>query len=360
MRIAIAVLAAVPTLAVAKPLPQDMKAIVKGRKALIESRGVTVPVADRDFALRGDDVKKIELSDDGKSVVVTYKPCMGDDETLSMPLASVAARIENSLGMLVHVKKKYDEAIAHFTLAASMDPDTALFATNLLSAQSMAGKLDEADRAIDTYGPKNPAWLAWRLAVDPELKNIKARPKALAATKGAKRGHARAKQLFDVVAYSPLGGGLAATAVYESGDMLAQHSFVVTSVATGRELLRLPFDEACVEAPDAPPDMKCDKKALAANARNAKQIDELLATLGFEPAGKWQEAGETTKSPDGTIVVELKDKLRVTRGKASRDYEPVMWYRVAFVPNGMAMYVKHGNTCGGTGLPHTLETVAAP
>src|SRR5258708_25492595 len=160
MRLAImlAVVAAAP--AAAKPLPKEMKSVIKNNAPYLEWRGVTVPVGDRDWKLRDDKLKKVELSDDGKSIVVTFVPCMSDDDdTLVVPLARIEAHVENNLGMQVHVKKKYDDAIAHFAIAAARDPETPVFATNLLSAQSMAKRLDDADKTIDTYGVKNLAWL---------------------------------------------------------------------------------------------------------------------------------------------------------------------------------------------------------
>jgi len=348
MRLAITlaavVVAAAP--AAAKPLPKEIKSVIKNDAPFIEWRGVTVPLGDRDWKTLNDKVKKVELSDDGTSIVVTFMPCMLDDEdTLVVPLARIEAHVENNLGMQVHVKKKYDDAIAHFAIAAARDPETPVFATNLLSAQSMANKLDDADKTIDAYGAKNPAWFAWRLAVDPELANVKARPRALAIATAKKRGRAKLVDLNEEVVYSPLAGGLVGATIYDGGGMIAAASFAISDLATGRQLLRLPLSEACTEGAESP--FPCDKKALAANARNAKIVAELIAALGFDRVGaKWIDFSEASE----------KHAAKLAKAKIDANEPP---YKVAFVPGGVALYVRHGNNCMGEGLPHTLGAAAA-
>jgi hypothetical protein len=66
----------------------------------------------------------------------------------------VEARFENVVGMKLLTKKQYANAIVHFALAAQKDPESPVFATNLLSAQSLAGKLDDGDRTITR-------WIYW-------------------------------------------------------------------------------------------------------------------------------------------------------------------------------------------------------
>src|SRR5262249_49151831 len=84
------------------------------------------------------------------------------------------------------------------------DPSRPVYATNLLSAQSLAGKLDDADRTIAAYAPAHPAWFGWRLLVDPELKSVAGRPGARALV-AAKAGALRFGKLGDDIAVSRLG-----------------------------------------------------------------------------------------------------------------------------------------------------------
>jgi hypothetical protein len=196
--------------AAAKPLPKGWKSVIDG-VPMIEVSGAKIPVAPyQSFVWQTP--KEVVLSDDGKKLVVRYESCMmspsGEISELEVPIEKVEARLENVLGMTVHVKKKYDDAIKHFTAALAKDFEP-VYATNLLSAQSLANKLDDAEKTIETYGRKAPGWFAWRFAVDPELKKIKAHTKSPLAT-APKHGKVTTKQLvpaqFDtVIAYSPSG-----------------------------------------------------------------------------------------------------------------------------------------------------------
>ena len=158
--LASAVLAILAAAAAAKPLPAGMKVVVVKNRPMVTQGGFTVPLFDGEEEGVGD-TAKASLSDDGKTLHVIWDRCgTGDDGSggYEVPFAHVTARLENYAGMAAHLKKKYADAIAHFTTAVNDNPDEPMFATNLLSAQSMAGKLDDADQTLATYGPKNPAW----------------------------------------------------------------------------------------------------------------------------------------------------------------------------------------------------------
>src|SRR5215467_3840459 len=149
----------------AKPLPPGLKVTLTKKAVVVSRDGVSVPLMPGEFGK----LVSAELSADGKSIVVKAKCADEDDPPDEIALATVEAQLDNMVGMSFHNKKSYDEAIKRFTIAAQKDPATAMYATNLLSAQSMSGKLDDADKTIATLGKRNPAWFAWRLAVDPEL-----------------------------------------------------------------------------------------------------------------------------------------------------------------------------------------------
>jgi hypothetical protein len=201
--------------AAAKPLPAGMKIALAKGQVKVSQGGATVPLFD---GLRYSVTKivKAELAADGKSLEVTLDACedmMGDSEGPHViPLAPVQAKLENALGMSFHMKKKYADAITHFTAAVAADPKP-VYVTNLLSAQAMGDKLDDADKTLATYGNKLAPWIVWRLGVDSDLKKLVSRPSAKLGTE--KPGKATSRLAKDL-AVSPL--GYAATEVSADAD----------------------------------------------------------------------------------------------------------------------------------------------
>jgi hypothetical protein len=143
----------VPSLALAKPLPSGLKITLAQNEVIATRDGVTVAVSDSTSQI--GKLVSAELSDDGATLQIKGTSCWGDDpDTISVPLVLVEARFENVVGMKLLTKKQYANAIVHFALAAQKDPESPVFATNLLSAQSLAGKLDDGDRTITR-------WIYW-------------------------------------------------------------------------------------------------------------------------------------------------------------------------------------------------------
>jgi hypothetical protein len=340
--VAAILVAAAATTAAAKPLPAGTKVVIVKNRPMVKQGALTVPLLDDDRQGAGTKITAT-LSDDGASIEASWDRCgMGDDpdslEQLSVPLAHVTARLENVAGMGLHLKKKYAAAIPHFVTAAAANPDEPMFATNLLSAQSMAGKLDDADRTLATYGPRNPAWFVWRLAVDPELKAVKARPAALALA-AAKPGTMEVSELDKSAGWSAVGGGLVATLEYQGdggpGAPLEQ-DLVIYDLGAHRGVLRLPLSTAAEECDVSPPDPcggdsmvpRCTQKQVAAIAARAKVADALLASLGFAvlPGAMAETPLDDTatevKAPDGKSKVAVtQDKLHVTVGGKSFDVD---------------------------------------
>ena len=191
--------------ALAKPLPKGMKVSLKDMALYVEQDGIKVPLFDDDRRL-ADQVSNLtgaELSDDGGSIVVHADSCASSDG-IEVPLSEVEARLENVRGMQLHVKKKYADAIVHFTAAVKADPSTPVYVTNLLSAQSMAKRYDDADRTIASSAAAHVAWFAWRLAIDPELASVRGRAAArpFVAAKPTKLAF---QALGDDIAVSPIG-----------------------------------------------------------------------------------------------------------------------------------------------------------
>jgi hypothetical protein len=356
--LSIACVVMVTSVAAAKPLPAGMKVALVKKRVMVSRGGVSVPLHDVKY-----DTKKLtsaELSDDGKSIAIKTDQCDGmfgePDEADLVPLAPVEARLENMLGMKAHRKKKYAAAVKHFSTAAQMDPDVPRYATNLLSAQSMGGMLEDADKTLATLGKQQAPWFVWRLAVDPELKALKTRPSAkLDAPKpGTAKGN-----LYGKLAYSPL--GFAATEVYAnvydgvpSGE--DEYELAIIDVRTGKEVLRLPTERTCEVDPETgePTNKACVKKQAAATAARRKITDALLAQLGFDIVpGALVDAidQQEIRAADGRKLL-LGDTLKLVAGKTVRELPWEFEVGAAgFVPKAVvAVYkVKVPESCEGDG-----------
>jgi hypothetical protein len=387
-RVSVAVLVVCSVqVAVAKPLPAGMKvelAAAKdiGHTIVVSQRGVSFTVEDAPTPML-EKLLRAELSDDGASLVIRVQRCWGgenfEDFEAKLPLASVDAKIENLLGMQLHTKKKYADAIAHFTIAAQKAPDVALYATNLLSAQAMAGKLDDADRTIATYAPRNLPWFAWRLAVDPELKAIAKRPSAKLGP--AKPGTATSKlnaefthTAHGAVAYSPL--GIVASEIetpFDYGGMPGPSSYVIVfvDIKTSAELLRLDTQTDCGPMGEGMPEhTACLKKSDAAAKRTRAVADQILRELGFTivAADEYHALdGKPLVAKDGRVV-DLGDHPHVKRGGQDRPItvpeKAQLADHVWFVPGGLvfeARSMKEIYSCSGDGtISHYVSTVPTP
>ncbi len=340
--VVIALLAAAAATAGAKPLPAGMKVVLTKDRPMVTQGGISVPLLDNEHLGHADTIKG-SLSDDGATLQVTWGRCgmIGDeDSTYEVPFAHVKARLENTTGMGFHRKRKYADAIAHFTAAAAANPDEPVFATNLLSAQAMAGKLDDADHTIATYAPRHPWWFAWRLAVDLELKAVKARPAAVALAP-ARPGKARVADLAKAVAFSAIGHGLVAM-LSNNGDggpgSPIGDELLIYDLGSQREVLRLPvetMEDACSDAApgaDGSSDVmisRCTKGQRAATAAHTRAADAFLAAAGFDvlpgamieiPLGGDDKV--EVKAPDGkSRVVVTSGNLHVTAGGKTFDYD---------------------------------------
>ena len=358
--------------AVAKPLPKGMKVVVaNGRPMVVQGKQ---KVALLDDEREGGDTIKAELTDDGTSIHVTWDRCnTGDPDSMDafdVPMSHVTARFENLAGMAAHLKKKYADAIPHFAAAVAANPEP-VFVTNLLSAQSMGGKLDDADRTITTWAPKMRAWLVWRLAVDPDLVNVKTRAPARALA-AATPGTAKASGLEGKLAAS---GALVATQSYQGNGgpgSPVESDIVVFDTTQAREVLRLPLvtmEEAC--DPNGGDDAmlpKCTKRQLAAQAAHAKAADATLAALGMnvvpgvmmDPPPN--EQGEL-KSPDGKAkVVDDGGSLRVTVGGKTFEEQPTdRLTHIAFAGGLVLLELseRHVYMCDDDSFREVLE-LAAP
>lgn len=300
----------------ARPLPKGMTIVLDQQKQQlwVHQDGLAVPLLDGDDADEPvDQYDGASLSDDGKTIDVKSFHCGDPDLPIEVPLARVQARLENLRGMKEHLRHHYAAAIPHFALAAQTDPDTPMYATNLLSAQSMARQLDDADRTLAAYGPKHPVWFAWRLTADPELANVRGRASARAVL-AAKRSAITASALDSAIAVDPAGRIASVEWSFFGGPGAAHDHQLVIYDPSGTVLLRLPLAEGCGGAY-----VPCTRAIRAHDAAHAREATALLQALGFEQvATTWLEAGDDPgrlASKDGKVTaVIVKDAVTVTRG----------------------------------------------
>lgn len=302
----------------ARPLPKGMTIVLDKDKQqlMVHQDGLVVPLQDADAAQQVDRYDGASLSDDGKTIDVKSFRCNDPDDPITVPLASVQARLENLRGMQEHLRHHYAAAIPHFALAAQTDPATPMYATNLLSAQSMAKQLDDADRTLATYGPKHPVWFAWRLTADRELANVRGRASARALL-APKRSTITAAALDKAIAVDPAGRTAVKESVMNGGPGSPVDDQLVIYDAAGTALFRLPLADGC-EGPMGQ-DL-CTRAMRASNAAHAREATAVLQALGFQPVATTWLQPETGSgqlqfaSKDGkTTALIVKDVVTVTR-----------------------------------------------
>jgi len=112
----------------------------------------------------------------GEDVEITVEQNCSKPLRLKMPVAHLRARIANVRGLKHHKARRFDQAIGEFEAALGLDPTAAVIASNLACAQALAGLSEVAATTLEVLGKRNPAWVTWRLAADPDLLSITAHP----------------------------------------------------------------------------------------------------------------------------------------------------------------------------------------
>ncbi len=321
--------------ATAKPLPPGLKVTFAKNKLIASQDGASVTLG----TVAAKKLVSAELSDDGKQIKIKLAGLapqtddMGetieDDGAREFALNVVEAKLANNLGMGLSIKKKYGDAIPHFTRAMQRDPETPMYITNLLSAQSLTGKLADADAVIAQHGRRIAPWLAWRLAVDSDLKALSTRPSAKLGAKGT--GKAKSK-LFEQVAYSPLGFAaveIVTNASMGDGSGPIEYALAFVDLKTGKQVFSLPT------ATDCNMDKTCKP-----STKGRAVADKVLAMLDFDQVpGGYQEAmnKDVVVAKDGRKV-DVKNQAIIVGGKkiALPDVLPEIW-GVAFVPKAVVL-----------------------
>lgn len=342
-------LVAVP-LATAKPLPKGMKIEVRKGRAMVTMGGPVVSVTGDTLA----DWESVtgELSDDGKEITISGTRCKskltGDQTKQKVTLQQIEAKFENADGETVMAKKKYEEASGYFAAAMAMDPTVPLYASNLLVAQVKNGKLEDADKTINTAGKQHVAWFAWRVAVDPALASIKSRASVKKVLHAATPGKARSPTLADAFAISPFGLAATRTASGEGGsgaEFPSELSF--TDIASGREVLRLPIG----------------KGGKVVDAEQAL-VDKLLVQLGFTFEGMFQDIrqGRSHSTNDGRAMLVTERGITFQKGSLKEPVTMPNIIGVGFMPGG-ALFVtryEHVFRCDDKSYRTELHSMADP
>jgi hypothetical protein len=358
-------------LVLAKPLPAGVKVTAVNNKLMVTMNGVTVPLVEptdeRGGEMFGND-GSASLSEDGKNIVVTDVGCTVGEDPIIVPLTHVQARLDNVAGMKQHLTKKYPEAIAKFSAAVGGDPDELVFQTNLLSAQSMGGKLDDADKTLATYGPKNLAWYGWRLAVDSDLKALRDRP-SVKALVGATPSKLTLAKLGNDLAISPLGMvGVAEWVAFGMGP--GASDFAIYDTKTGRQLIRLPLqalEDACIEKPSGQEAqmgmVKCGPKQLAHTAANTKQVEAMLQILGFDkaPTIAIESHGKSGASKDKQWIFNTDvDKPALVHGKTRIEIPADVqsdWLDIYVAGKVVLFQYRTSYGCGGADSRQSMSSV---
>lgn len=329
----------VASVAEAKPLPTGMKITFANGKLTASQDGATVTLT----SVKAKKLVTAELSDDGKTIKVkldgipTTTDDMGeeqkDDGLREYTLGSIEAQLANSSGMGLSIKKKYADAIPHFTRAVQKDPEAPVYITNLLSAQSLAGKLDDADAVIAQHGRRIAPWLAWRIVVDSDLKALSGRPSAKLGAKGT--GKAKGK-LFEKVAYSPLGFAtveIVTNASMGDGSGPTDYALAFVDLKTGKQVFTLPTGTTT----------GASDKATPGSAKLRAVADKVLAMLDFDqiPDGYKSAASEDGLVGKDGRKVDLKNSQLIVGGKKIKlpDDLPEIW-GVAFVPKAVVLQTR--------------------
>jgi len=351
------------SIAAGKPLPDGTKVVLVKDQLFFVDHDVTVPLyaaGDRELMWTFDSVRSVKLSDDDKTIEIEGSICsyMMAKDAASASFDAVRARVENVRGMQLHLKKKYADAVAHFAAAVKLDPKTPVYATNLLSAQSMGKLLADADQTLATAGPRAVAWFAWRLAVDSDLANLRGRASTRPFTSIARTKLAADALEGSVVAVSPA-GFLALEQATSFGMTPASSQDLVIYDQHGAEQVRVPlieFDDLCLDS--------CTKAQQAHTAEHRRAASELLGVLGFSTQHvRWVDVAGPGRvaSPDKQVVVDVADdKITITHGKATSTV-PVdgTVNRLGFAAGAIVIVARTSHGCGGTDNTWNDQSVVA-
>lgn len=264
-------------------------------------------------------------ADDSTVTAVVETNCQGR-RTVSFTRAALEARIENAAAMALKGQKKWSAAADGFARALKLDPALAEAATNLAAAQIGAGDAAAAVATLAAAGARDPSWVAWRLAADPDLASVTSAP-ALAPLSPRKPAHSLLAAMAKTnVAYSPERHLVAWE--HQVDNAMSDETFAelwIADATTGIVSARLPH---------------------GGGRRDRAAVDAVLGALGFDTAGvaSTEIADDGDDDGDGrgrlpksdVTVVFKRETVRLLRRR-----ETVGQGRFPIVPNDQDHHTEH-------------------
>jgi hypothetical protein len=263
-------------------------------------------------------------ADDATVTVVVETNCQGR-RTVSFTRAALQARIENAAAMTLKGRKRWSDAADGFARALKLDPALREAAANLAVAQVHAGESGTAVATLAAAGARDPIWVAWRLAADPDLAPLASAP-ALASLSPHKPAHSVLAAIAKTnVAYSPERRLVAWEHLVDSA--MSDYSFTelwIADATTGIVSARLRHGDG---------------------RRDRAAVDATLGALGFDTAEVISSVDEDddndgdqrTRLPkSGVTVVFKRETVRLLR-----KHRPVAEGHFAAVPNDMDRHTDH-------------------
>jgi hypothetical protein len=97
--------------------------------------------------------------------------CLGV-QTVALTSARLEALLESAAAEPLLRAKRWGPAAGGFARALALDPTFSAAATNLAAAQAGGGHAAEATATLVAAAARDPVWVAWRIAADPDLAGV--------------------------------------------------------------------------------------------------------------------------------------------------------------------------------------------
>jgi hypothetical protein len=321
-------------------LPGGLTLVVEPDSFTVRRDGLAAPLTVVGPRVTLSELKDVAVDADAKEVIATLADTCDAAHTIHLTVAGLNARLENVAALALHRAHKWTEAVAGFSRALALDPTLDAAATNLASAELLAGRPDEALRKLAPLLEKAPVATYAQLASDPELAPLLKRP-ALSALRAPSPGKARLTiGKNDVV----LGGKeLGALAVSSRHRMIATvddawswalclgEADLVLFDATGAEVKRLPLFSTSDMTNDEARDCPFKRAAKAKIAARVAAAQRVLTDLGFAVVAGGEDVTVSTTEkglPKASFpraklgLVMGTDRVRILRGDEERGAAP--------------------------------------
>ncbi|HMF43943.1 MAG TPA: tetratricopeptide repeat protein [Polyangia bacterium] len=309
-------------------LPDGLTLVLSYWRLDVERGKLRAPIEVRaDSGLTSFEVR---LGPADGSVVATITDNCDERHVVNLTIAGLEARLENAAALALHRQRRWSESAAGFARALARDPTFDVAATNLASAQVMAGKADDAVKTIAPLLARKPVAAYARLVSDPELTPLLGRPE-VATLRTPAPGTARLTMTATSVdingfAVSSRYRVVAAVHSESSWGVCASTGELVLLDLQGGEVARLPLYSTTADEEHDCPIAKSERPRVAARVAAAQR---LLTDLGFSPAGERGQvdtefASTRARFPRAKIGLVIgQQRVRALRGNRELGAAPV-------------------------------------